>query len=316
MRLRPILRGLKSYLPWVTFPAGTGGTNSARYCYTVWLRHQITLHEHGLDPHPETIAELGPGDSLGIGLAGLLSGARRYFALDVVAHADTARNLAIFEELVALFQARAALPDEQEFPQVFPRLASYAFPHHILDDERLRQSLAADRIERIRADLRGLDDQNAERSVHYLCPWDDASVIQPESADLIFSQAVLEHVNDIGFTYRACYQWLKPGGVMSHQIDFKSHGVTDEWNGHWGYPDFLWTITKGKKPYFLNRESLSTHLAAMKEAGFRVVAVLPVRDESGLKRAQLARRFRDLPDEDIVTSSAHVLAVKPGASGM
>ncbi|NOX63540.1 MAG: methyltransferase domain-containing protein [Chloroflexi bacterium] len=310
MRLRPILRGLKSYLPWVTFPAGTGGTDSARYCYTVWLRHQVTLYERGLNPYPETIAELGPGDSLGIGLAGLLSGARQYFALDVVEHASATRNLAIFESLLELFQARARLPDEREFPQVFPRLASYAFPSHILDEQRLSDSLSYERIAQIRQDLHKLADKEPVKTVHYLCPWDDAEVIQEASTDLIFSQAVLEHVNDIRFTYRACHRWLKPGGVMSHQIDFKSHGVTDEWNGHWSYSDFLWTIAKGRKPYFLNREPLSAHIRAMQEAGFRIAAVLPVRDESGLKRRQLARRFRNLPDEDIVTSSAHILAVK------
>lgn len=311
MRIRPILRGIKSYLPFASFPSGTGGTISARYCYSVWLRHQLVLFHNNLDPYPQVIAELGPGDSLGIGLAGLLSGAQRYIALDVWAHASLERNLAVFDELVALFQARAPIPGEREFPNVFPLLSSYDFPHHILHEERLKRTLAPERIARLRADLEMLYEPRPDSAISYICPWTDADVIQPASADLIYSQAVLEHVNDIAFTYRACYQWLKPGGVMSHQIDFKSHGITDVWNGHWGYPDWLWTITRGKKPYFINREPLSAHIAAIEAAGFEILQVLPVHQSGGLRRKQLARRFQSMSNEDLITSSAHLLARKP-----
>ena len=79
----------------------------------------------------ETVAELGPGDSLGIGLAALLSSAQRYVALDVVRYAANTRNLQIFEELIALFRDRAPIPDEAEFPLVRPRLLSYTFPADI-----------------------------------------------------------------------------------------------------------------------------------------------------------------------------------------
>ena len=311
IRLRPILRGVKSYLPFFKFPTGTGGTISARYCYSVWLRHQTTLQCYGLDPHPQTIAELGPGDSLGIGLAGLLSGARKYIALDVVAHATPERNLEVFDDLIPLFRDRTPIPDQTEFPLVFPRLDDYDFPSHILTEDRLAAALAPERLQRLRSDLLSLYEPAPDSAISYICPWSEANVIQPASADLIFSQAVLEHVNDIHFTYRACHQWLKPGGVMSHQIDFKSHGITNAWNGHWGYPDWLWTITRGKKPYFINRAPLSAHLAAIEKAGFEIIAVLPETRDDGLSRKQLASRFRGMTDDDIITSSAHILARKP-----
>jgi len=35
------------------------------------------------------VAEIGPGDALGIGIAALLSGARRHFTLDIVPGADS-----------------------------------------------------------------------------------------------------------------------------------------------------------------------------------------------------------------------------------
>ena len=310
MQLRPILRGLKSYLPISATPKSTGGTISARYCYAVWLRHQVLLAESGLDPHPHTVAELGPGDSLGSGLAALLSGVQRYIALDVVHFATPERNLAIFDELVALFRARAPIPDAQEFPQVHPRLSSYDFPSHILSEAHLARALAPQRIQKLRADLAALHAPSPHSAISYICPWTDASVIQPASADFIFSQAVLEHVDDIHLTYNACHQWLTPTGVMSHQIDFKSHGITDVWNGHWGYPDWLWRIARGRKPYFLNRAPLSGHVAAIQQARFQILRVLPVTRTGGLGRKQLAASFRTLTDDDLITSSAHILARK------
>ncbi len=80
MRIRPILGGIKSYIPWLSSvkwlssSRGTGGTISARYCYSVWLRHLCVARDYGLPTQPSVIAELGPGDSIGSGLAGLLTG--------------------------------------------------------------------------------------------------------------------------------------------------------------------------------------------------------------------------------------------------
>ena len=50
MILKPILRGLLTYIPAADrrFAKATRGTNSARYCYSVWLRHLVMAHENGL----------------------------------------------------------------------------------------------------------------------------------------------------------------------------------------------------------------------------------------------------------------------------
>jgi len=108
MKIRPLIFGIASYFPVINRygAKGTGGTDSARYCYSVWLRHLVMAKRNGLGPFPRVVAELGPGDSLGIGLAALLSGCDRYFALDVVDHANARSNLEIFDELVELFRAQ------------------------------------------------------------------------------------------------------------------------------------------------------------------------------------------------------------------
>ena len=68
--------GMATYIPGLRILTGrrTGGTVSARYCYSVWLRHLSMLYQSALPTTFKTTAELGPGDSLGIGLAALLSG--------------------------------------------------------------------------------------------------------------------------------------------------------------------------------------------------------------------------------------------------
>lgn len=44
-----------------------------------------------------------------------------------------------------------------------------------------------------------------------------------ESCDIIYSNAVLEHVKDAEKTIAECYRVLKRSGIMMHQIDFRDH---------------------------------------------------------------------------------------------
>ena len=203
----------------------TGGSNSARYCYSVWLRHLSLAFEKQNIRLPVTVAELGPGDSLGMGLASLLCGANRYFALDVINYINDQRNIMILRELVNLFKEREDIPDEKEFPNVKPFLKSYKFPSHILGDKILKRSLENDRVASIEKALRTMGSLVNGIEIHYFAPWYDPKLIQEGSVDMIFSQAVLEHVEKLESTYKVLHQWLKPNGFMSHQIDFKSHSI-------------------------------------------------------------------------------------------
>ena len=74
------------------------------------------------DKVPETVAELGPGFSLGIGLAALLSGSKRLYTLDVVKHWDNEKNLVIFEELIEFFKNKTSIPNNNEYPNSTLRL--------------------------------------------------------------------------------------------------------------------------------------------------------------------------------------------------
>ena len=109
--------------------------------------------------------------------------------------------------------------------------------------------------------------------------------------DMIYSQAVLEHIDDLQGCYMAMKRWLNPDGFMSHHVDFRCHCKADTWNGHWTYSNTLWKIVVGKRPYLLNREPHSKHIQLLKNNGFRVVNDYCVHSESRLKKIDLAIRY-------------------------
>jgi len=310
MKLMQIAQGILTYLPGMKdFRAkGTGGTDSGRYCYSVWLRHLVMANNAKLNTDPKVIAELGPGDSLGTGLAALISGAEKYYAFDVVKHSNTVRNLNVFEEIVSLFKAKEDIPGADEFPKLKPFLQSYDFPSHFLSEERLKLALADERIEKIRSALLNIDRKKS--IIDYKVPWFDSKMINEESVDMIFSQAVLEHVDDLSNTYQAMHRWLKKNGYISHEIDFKCHGMACEWNGHWIYSDFVWKIIRGKRPFLLNREPHSTHLNLLSREGFAVLCDKKIKSESCINRDKLPHRFKDISDDDLTTSAAFIQASK------
>jgi SAM-dependent methyltransferase len=307
LKIKAILSGLSTHIPWYDRKGSTGGTDSARYCYSVWLRHLILGARHAKGwSQPRVVAELGPGDSIGIGLAALLSGAEKYFALDLVRYSDLKKNLEIFDELASMFANQLRIPDDSEFPFLYPKLDCYDFPKDLIGEGRLLESLAPERVAGIRSSI---ELSGAEGSmVSYKAPWNAPDVIDDESVDFIFSQAVLEHVDDLKSVYEAMRKWLKPNGVMTHQIDFKCHGKANTWNGHWTYSDFVWKVVVGRRSYLLNRQPHSVHVELIRRSGFQILDDTVFRSVSHLRREQLAPRFRALSDDDLSTSGAFIVA--------
>jgi hypothetical protein len=302
---RALATGLASFVPGVRrlMCRGSGGTCSARYCYTVWMRHLVKAEAAGIPTIHACVAELGPGDSIGVGLAAILSGAPRYVALDAKAHANPEGNLEVFEELADLFRQRAPLPDDGEFPRVQPRLSHYGFPSRILTDDRLSAALSASRLEDVRTAIRG--EPHGRITLEYRAPWNDPSIVKPGSVDFLFSQAVLEHVDDLEETYKAMRVWVRLNGYLSHSIDFTSHNVTRSWNGHWTLSDPEWRMVRGTRPYFINREPLSRHLALLAKHRFTMVHL--DKQQAPVNEAfRPARRFREMDPHDVCTTGAFI----------
>jgi hypothetical protein len=314
--LRLMLGGLKSFFP-VLHPGykGAVGHTTGAYCYSVWMRHLSIITKAVPSFAPRVVVELGPGDSLGLGCAALLSGAEQYIALDVVAHADPDHDAKVLDELIDLFEHHAPIPDGRVFPNLEPKISSYGFPTRLFTDDGPRRiSLAPARIHSIRHALLERKDLLYDNlPIGYTAPWGPRT-LDRQSVDLVITQAVLQDMShepaksELAGTFQAMSRWLRKGGVMSHQINFAFPGGT-AWNHHWRYSDAAWRLVRGNRPFFENRVPLSTYLALCEENDFEVVSVKRVEQE-GIPREKAAPRFRDLPEDDFRTSSAHVVAVR------
>jgi hypothetical protein len=221
INLKPLIKPILNNFPFLydMLGLGTKGSDTARCCYSVWLRHLVRVHEAGFDL-PRTLAELGPGDSLGVGLSAMLSGTQRYYALDVKAYANVERNLAIFDEMLEYFKNKTDIPHDEEFPNVYPKLHSYNFPSDILTDKMLARSLRPERLNVIKNLIKNNGENNG-LEISYQAPWQNEKIIKANSVDMIIAQAVMEHVDDVESTYQTLFKWLKNGGAFSQDIDFK-----------------------------------------------------------------------------------------------
>lgn len=306
----PILRSLTSYFipKKFLFKPGSGGTISSEYCYSVWLRHLYYLIENKLFSSLDEIkkvAEIGPGDSLGIGLSAIYTGAKEYYAFDVIKHANYKRNIEINDQLYLLFKNKQNIPNGKNLKNVFPLLDNFNYPFHIL---KYDEAFFFEINRKIRDALNG--EVQKDIKIEYIVPWNDYSQ-NLFNVDLIFSQAVMEHIIDIENAYKNMFKWLRSGGVISHQIDFKTHEMTKEWNGHWFINEKFWKFLSRSRKYPLNRLPLSSHLNIIEKVGFKIIFVKKVYKQNSLLNLKTKVTGVNFSDEDLITSGALIQAIKP-----
>jgi hypothetical protein len=178
------------------------------------LRHLVLARTNGFAEPIKAMAELGPGDSLGVGLAAMLTGVDRYFALDCKPFASSDQNIQILGELLQLFTSRADIPGDEEFPHVYPKLSGYKFPAW-LPELQVAQPFDEPRgaaIWRgIESGCSGVLALESPISMKYVAPWNNSCEILSGSVDMVKSQAVMEHVDDVASTYKLSSMWLRPG---------------------------------------------------------------------------------------------------------
>lgn len=311
--LKQLSKGILSWIPGTDklIMGRTGGTNSARYCYSVWFRHFLHANYHEEFGIPKIVAELGPGDSLGVGMAALISGANKYYAFDVINHAYDTKILEMFDELVELFNTRASIPDDVEFPNTYPRLKSYSFPSHILTEEVLATTLDPNRIKDIRSKLS--PPFSNDSPITFFVPWSSSQVPSSISGtvDFLISQAVLEYIEDLASTHVVIKNWMREGGIASHQVDFRSHDTSDNVQGHWLIGDISWWLLRGRRKYALSRYPHSSHVSEIRNAGFVVLADNAVLMKPAIDLTLVQKRFSTFPFSDYQTAHTCIVCKKP-----
>lgn len=240
LRFRPLVGGILSYAPglyeWWDNRRPTGNATSAAYVESIWQFHLSNMRQYNNVSAPSVVVELGPGASLGSCITALRDGADKAIGLDAYPYADNSElNHRILDEL---------MPERQ-------------------NEELYNQLLK---------DIGELHTKKSDARLRLVAPWTDIHSLPECSVDFIFSHSVLEHVTRPADAYKACFKWLKPGGMMSHKIDHSSHAITRSWNGHYAIPAWIWNLVHGGKPYLLNRLSPLEHRTLIHSAGFEILS--------------------------------------------
>lgn len=121
--------------------------------------------------------------------------------------------------------------------------------------------------------------------------------------DLVFSRAVLEHVNDLSATLEDMVRAMRPGATAIHLVDLASHGL------HQHNPlDFLtwkprlWDLMYSAKGV-PNRWRVDRYRRILAHLPVDVIQLEPTKradpDHIRSIRPRLDPAFRDLPDEDL-----------------
>ncbi len=241
------------------------------YAVTVFDRH----YRAAGSPAPGfAFLELGPGDSLASAVIGKAYGASRCWLVDAGAYA--ARDMDVYRRLVNyLTRSR---PD-----------VDLEAVRNATDIPALLTTCNADYFEDGLAGLARVPDA---------------------ACDLLFSQAVLEHVprGEFAATLAQIRRILKSGGISGHQVDFRDHlggGLNNL-----RFSEALWEAPwfARRSGFYTNRLALSQMTARVRAAGFAVeVMQSSRRDHPALSRAQLAREFRHLSDDDLAVWEAFLV---------
>lgn len=304
-----LLFGIFTFLPGIYYlrkmSTGSGGSFSSNYCYAVWFRHISKIYEKTGKFNFNTVAEIGPGDSLGLGILALILGSKKYYAFDTVKFANIDRNLKIFYELVQMLHNKMAIPDENIFPRVNPTLHKYNFPINIYTEGYLKKCLNKKRLQKIKNSI--IRPKSRKSLIVYKNCWKDFNNSSIKgNIDLVISQATLEHVDNLSITYKSMGLWIKKNGIMSHSIDFKSHGYTKNWDGHWELSSFYWKLLRGGRPYFINRAPYSHHIAMLKKNNFSLKYNENIFLKSNIKKIKAPYNFTKT---DLNISCSYIIAI-------
>jgi hypothetical protein len=236
--------------------------------------------------------------------------------LDVVPHAAESVQTSLLEALAEMLRSRADIPDRAVFPELLPRLSEHEFPSELLTPTMIESALQPERLSTLRQAIGQMAANDRASPIRYVCPW-SAQSVAAGSADLVFSQAVLQEIENSGAdgalrrTFAAMATWLKPGGVMSHQIDLGMYGL-QPWDRHWTYRDTTWAVIRGRRVNYINREPLSSYERLCSDFGFEIVLRDIVRPDAVTPTNKLACRYRLLSTRDRTARAVHIVAVKRG----
>jgi len=188
-----------------------GEMESSQYSLNIYRKHIHYLLKNQYYNPKAHILELGPGDSVSTSIYAYIDG----FSSTLIDQGSFARSsLSYYSDIM---------------------------PSHI--DSKVLQVEST-------TNFGWLSKLNSEYLTNGIC---SLKALPDCSIDFIFSNAVLEHINSshIEQYIKELYRVLKPGGIMSHKIDYKDHfsgGIN-----HLYFPRSFWERVVAYAPFYTNR---------------------------------------------------------------
>ena len=231
----------------------TLGTSDGFYCFSLFVRLFYFTDKYLNGKRQNSVLEVGCGDTFVTSCLFYFCGYRSIFAIDGYRYLNKEKTVSSLNQAIELLRNRS-----EKVLNFNPEVDKSVFV-------RLYQAIpTGDEFDKLAKELRDhVEDYFEGKStiINYIAPYD----LTPEfnvKFDFIFSQAVLEHVFPLDKTLVFLKEMLANGGVMYHSVDFKSHGFSPLFNGHYLMTEdefktiaspFVFRMINRYPPSFLNR---------------------------------------------------------------
>jgi hypothetical protein len=275
-----MLSKLKKFLPWWS-------KISIKLILSVipfrTVLYKIGLLEHGTMNNPEyaykvfmehyrlagrpkdfTCLELGPGDSISAAMIASAVGARMIYLIDVGNYAT--RKISTYKSLYEYLKSRGL--------NVTIDLGSF---------EALLVSCHAE---------------------YWVDGLKSLKKIPSDSVDIVFSQAVLEHIrrNEFEDYLRELYRICRSAAVCTHVIDLKDH-LGDSLNNLRFSENYWESSIVSRAGFYTNRIRYGEMIGLFRQAGFKCEVISENKwDRMPIERKKLHKSFQALPEMDLLIS--------------
>lgn len=262
--IKSVIKGTATFIPGVNYflnkkkKKSRHSGSDALFSYSLWLSTLVYLDEHKLQPDYSRLAEIGNGGSLGIAFCALMTGTKNYFSFEYSENIDFREQIELLKRISLLFDKSEPI---HQFEKINIKISDYSFPEQKVLSKAYRSQL----LKQLKQDL-----QNklvASDLIFLVNSWE---VQNPLDITFAFSRAVMEHVNDPNYIYQKIFSHMTPESFMLHDIEFHSHEITKNLNGHLLLAPWLWNIIIGKRPFYLNRLRMEGHNRCIVENGFTI----------------------------------------------
>lgn len=257
--VKPIIKGLLTYIPGYLYLLNKkrskriNSCSVPSFCFSLWNSLLLVLE----NKDRSIVSEIGPAGSLGLGICAILTGTKEYHVIDIESNYLLDRNLCLFDKIVDMFRNNVKckswdsinLPYNQNYLEIYKTKIS---------DDVFVEMVRNDLIKCI---------TNQKTQFFFIDKWESA---KKNYYDIVFSRAVMEHVNEPFIIYKNIAFLLKDTGYMVHDIELHSHDLTKAVDGHLFIKDLIWKMIVGRREYLLNRLTSSEHFELI-QSNFELV---------------------------------------------